>query len=113
MTERRSGLCGTLEGFWARACQQPTLCPQLRKASSQWAVLSSLLPIYKASGGSSFEKQNIPQFCSLKSFPQSTMMDSFAQKYKGKGNPLKDLGDFSIRFNFTLKKPQEIELCFL
>lgn len=104
VTELKSGLCVALrKGFRDRRCQQPALCPRLRNASSQGATLFNLLPICKAYGGFSFEKQKIPQLCSLKSFPPSTVKDSFAQKYKGKENPLKDLGDFSIRFNFTLK----------
>ena len=99
----RVRVCGAPGGFWDRPCQQPTPCVRLRNASSQGAVLFYLFPLCKAYGGFSFEKQKNSQFCSLKSLSPSTVKDSFAQKYKGKENPLEDLGDFSIRFNFTPK----------
>lgn len=112
VTALKAGLCVVLPKASGTDPASSPPRPSLRDASSQGAVLFNLLPICKAYGGVSFEKQKIPQFCFLKSFPPSTVKCSFAQKYKGKENPLKDLRDFSIRFNFTLKNLKRLSCAF-
>lgn len=58
--------------------------------------------------------KKFPKFCCLKSFfSPSTLKNSFSQKYKGKGNPLKDSADFGVRFNFTLKNLRRSSCAFL
>lgn len=61
-----------------------------------------------------FPLKNIkfPKFSCLESLLLPYHKGSFLQKYKGKGNPLKDLVDFSIQFNLLLKISRDRAVLF-